>query len=594
VSDYEQHHASIQFANGETALFVVQFMVRERISRPFDIAVVVRGRKNNLDPETFVGRFAGFRAQTAAGEMVWTGTCESFEQSHAAMHNDVVSTYLVHIVPDFWLLTQRRGHRIFQHQTVKEIVGALLDEWGVDHQFATTQDYPKLEYRVQYGESDYAFVCRLLEEAGIAYTFRPDDAGGDTKSKIVFIDEVYDEAGSFTWVDNPSEAAQKPFLTNIHVGQSARPGAFAARDFDFRRPERKLLGEAPKAQGPEGTWEQYHYSPGGFLIDTGPGDGGLLSDGKSVARHRDDEGTKLATRRLEAARWMRRFVAYETNVLTLRPGFEFTIEGHPRSEDVAGKKVLVTESQTLGNASGEFRLLGTAVFSDGSFRIPLETPKPRIDGIQSATVVGPDKGSGKDLEIHVDEFGRVRVRFHWDREGKFDDNRTCWLRVSEGWAGAGYGAVTLPRVGDEVLVEFFDGDPDQPLVIGRLYKQPMTMPYLLPTNKTRSTWKTQTSPFADNSFNELMFEDTYTKELVFVQAQRNMMKLVKKDETRRVGEDRLDVIGAHRLAVVARIDAIHVGKQHLVQMVTSRSCRWSSRAPRPRPPSTRSSTRRYR
>ena len=373
--------------------------------------------------------------------------------------------------------------------------------------------------------------------------------------------------GRYRYHDSPPDASVGPYITKVHVGQTSRPGNVALRDFDFRRPEKELKGEYESgvSSSPEKTWQQYHYSPSGFLIETPSGGGGTpVADDKSIARHDDEEGNKQARRLLEATQFKRRFVLFETNVLHLVPGARFMMDvlpNHPRS-DVATKELTVIESQVLGNASGELNLMGVAVFADDPFRVPRVTPKPRIDGVQSAIVVGP-----KGREIYHDEYGRVRVRFHWDREGAYDDNRTCWLRVSEGWGGAGYGAVSIPRIGHEVLVDFLDGDPDHPVVVGRLYNTVSPFPYVLPKHKTQSTWKTQTSPFTDDAFNELMFDDQKDAELVFIQAQRNMMKLTKRRETRRVGNERISVVGDHRLGVVKQTDLVHVGEQHLVQIV---------------------------
>jgi type VI secretion system secreted protein VgrG len=360
-------------------------------------------------------------------------------------------------------------------------------------------------------------------------------------------------------VHNPNEAARLPFVTNVHVASRVRPGLYSARDFDFRRPEYLLLKESEKAPEKEGTYEQYHYSPGGFLIETlAPKE--PVADDHSVARHDDREGERHVKIGFEGERFKKRYVDFESNALELRPGAAFTME-HPRN-DLKDKKLVVVESQCNGNATGEFSVTGVAVFAEDPFRIPKKTPRPRIDGLQSAIVVGPLKD-----EIYTDEHGRVRLRFHWDREGEFDDNRTCWVRVSQGWAGPGFGAMMIPRVDHEVLVDFLDGDPDHPVVVGRVYNLTSPAPYILPKHQTQSTWKTQTSPFEDGAFNELMFEDAAQKELVFVQGQRNMMKLVKHDETRRVGKERVDVVGQHRLGVVAGVDALHVGEQHLVKMV---------------------------
>lgn len=562
MADFSHRHAELQFNCGEDSLYPIQFSARQRISRPFEIDVFARSAKVDLPLKKIIGADAALRAAGAEEMLVWTGICSSIEQTQPESSAGGVSTYYLKIVPNLWLLSQRRGHRIFQHLSAPKIVEQILKEWHIDYTMDVGK-HPDLEYRVQYGESDLAFISRLLEEAGIWYYFQRE---GDTKikTKVVFKDTVTKRAVlRLPFVDSPgqAEAGRHLFVSNVHIGSASRPGKVTVRDFDFRRPEHGLVAQSQAGEDPEVTWEQYHYSPGGFLIDNAGGGGDTpLADNKSVARHDDDEGKTIAARRLDGARWMKRFIEFESNNLALRPGSVLGIDDHPR--DDVNKDVFVIESQVTGNATGEFAFVATGVFTADPFRLPLDTPRPRIDGVQSAVVVGP-----KDQEIWTDEFGRVRVRFHWDREGEFDDNRTCWLRVSQAWAGPGFGAIAIPRVGHEVLVEFLDGDPDQPVIIGRLFNEVSPVPYKLPDHMTQSTWKTQSSPFKDGYFNELTFDDAVKKELVFVQGQRNLMKLVKRDETRRVGKERLDVIGDHRLAVVAQVDAVHVGTQHLVRIM---------------------------
>ena len=202
--------------------------------------------------------------------------------------------------------------------------------------------------------------------------------------------------------------------------------------------------------------------------------------------------------------------------------------------------------------------------ADTPYRPAQTTPRPRVGGVQSALVVGP-----RGEEIHTDEFGRVRVQFHWDREGKLDERSSCWVRVSQGWAGTGFGMMVIPRVGQEVTVGFFEGDPDQPVIIGRVYNAVNRVPYKLPDNKTKSGWRTRSTPAsaADASspaYNELMFEDKKDAELVSLRAQRDLHKLVKANESERTGTDRTVSVGKSRTATVGAVDSTLVGTRHVV------------------------------
>jgi type VI secretion system secreted protein VgrG len=261
-------------------------------------------------------------------------------------------------------------------------------------------------------------------------------------------------------------------------------------------------------------------------------------------------------------------VALRTNVLDLSPGKVFQVLNHPHASLAGGARLLAMAQSIEGGFGVEWTVRARATFADAPYRPPLCTPKPTVDGVQSAVVVGP---AGQ--EIHADEFGRVRAQFPWDREGKNDDASSCWIRVSQGWAGTGFGLLNLPRVGQEVLVGFLDGDPDQPMVVGRVFNAQNPVPYPLPAHKTRSTWKSRSSPGGDG-FNEIMFEDLTGRELVWVQAERDLRKLVKNDETITVGHDRRklvkgnesETVGLDRTEVTGR-DRAEITRRDRITMI---------------------------
>ncbi len=212
----------------------------------------------------------------------------------------------------------------------------------------------------------------------------------------------------------------------------------------------------------------------------------------------------------------KRGVLFEANVIDLYPGRVFSVDQHPHPE-VGKGPLMVAELEIVASLGEPWSVRGRALFADPKvpYRPARKTPRPVAPGLQSATVVGPP-----GAEIHTDELGRVRVQFPWDREGKLDDNSSCWMRVSQGWAGAGFGMFMLPRVGQEVLVAFLDGDPDLPIVAGRAFNGRELVPYKLPDHKTVSTWKSSSSP-GGAGYNEIKFEDQAGQELVYMQAQRD-------------------------------------------------------------------------
>jgi len=296
------------------------------------------------------------------------------------------------------------------------------------------------------------------------------------------------------------------------------------------------------------------------LAERKAGDAGAQA---AEARNDEKEGQNLAKRSLQAARANRVSASFRTNALALSPGTVVPVSGHPHPLFNAKRALLVTQMELSGTAGAEWFMTARAVFNTEPLRPGKTTPRPRITGMQSAIVVGP-----QGQEIHTDEYGRVRIQFHWDREGKSDEKSSCWIRVSQAWAGSGYGMMNLPRIGQEVLVSFFEGNPDEPVIVGRVYNSRSRVPYALPKNKTRSTWKSDSTPNSDG-YNEIMFEDQKGSELVSLRAQRDLEKLVRVDEIERTGKDRTTSIGRNRKTTVAKVDATQVGVKHEVTIEAS-------------------------
>jgi type VI secretion system secreted protein VgrG len=559
----------LSFASGEDSLAVSRFSVTEAMSSLFDVSVWARSPSEDIDFDAIVGKPAVFKINRGLKEGAsdratrrFAGICSYMEQIDAEPTG--ASTYFLRIVPAMWMLTQRRNHRVFQHLSAPQIVKRLLKEWSLEARWKIEADrYPKLEYRVQYGESDFNFIRRILEESGISFSFTDDN---DRASDPIFWDRPSSNdvrpGGAIHFVDSPSESAEEEFVTEVRLAHEVRPGKVAIRDFDFRRnPEFKLVAEATGRSRRDDKMEQHFYEPGAFLVDVEKGEGKTpVADDRGAARHDEKAGKDLAVMRWQAERVTRRAVSFETNALDLSPGTVFSMARHPRPDLAAKEKLLVIESSIEGASDDEWHVSGRAVFASKPYRPQIVTPKPQIHSVQSAIVVGP-----KGQEIHTDEFGRVRVQFHWDREGHFDETSSCWMRVSQGWAGAGFGMFTLPRVGTEVLVGFFEGDPDQPVVVGRVFNNTARVPYKLPEHRTVSTWKSDSTPRSDG-FNEIKFDDDKGNELVYIQAERDLRKLVKADETETTGANRTISVGANRTSTVAAADNTTVGAMFSAKM----------------------------
>ncbi|MEO7329044.1 MAG: type VI secretion system tip protein TssI/VgrG, partial [Minicystis sp.] len=453
----------VSVATGD-ALDIRNFHVVERMNELFEVTIDALCENPDIDLEAVAGQPMTFTARKGVDGVdvrTWTGICRHIEQ--AGVQERGLSTYRLVLVPVLWLMTQRRNHRMFQVQSEVDIARKLLGEWGIPTEESLSGTYKKRKYRVQYGESDFTFLCRMLEDAGISFYFRTEDR--DTK--LVLHDAPQSNvrrAPPIAFRDNPT-VADREHVTAVRIGRSIRTGKYTVRDHDYRRsPAYNLRSSANAGGGIEEELERFDYSPGAFLYE-GDGEGGTpVADDRGGYRTDEREAGALAKRRLEAERGQARTVTFETNTLDLGPGTTVSFLDHPKSELSAGKALLVTQVSLRGEANGTWVCTCEAVSTEVSYRPAVVTAKPKTSGVESATVVGP---AGE--EIHTDEFGRVRVHFHWDRESKMNETSSCWIHTSQPWSGSGFGGTYVPRVGQEVVVDFLGGDPDRPIIVGRVY-----------------------------------------------------------------------------------------------------------------------------
>lgn len=551
---------SVTVASGDS-LDVRQFTVHERLSSLFRVSLVVLSENHDIDFEAVVGQPARFIIQGSyldgAAPRFWSGICSELYQ--LAAEEDGLSTYHLDIVPTLWLATQRRNYRMFQQKSELKIALKLLSEWGIEPVKRLSATYKKRKYRVQYGESDFAFLCRMLEDAGISFYFHQED--GETQMVLTDAPQVSAARAPISYKEDVS-TVRGEYVTSVRIGRKVRPGRYVMRDHDYRKdPKYKLsAGASVKTEGIEQKLERYHYTPGAFLFGTEQGDATPGADDKGKTRTDEAEAALLAQRRLDAKRGDATTCSFETNASDLAPGVVASFTGHPRSDLGDKKRWLIIESTRSGSNDGEWSQSCEARSAAVAYRPPLVTPKPRTMGVESATVVGPP-----GEEIHTDEFGRVRVHFHWDRESAMDDSSSCWIHVSQPWGGSGYGGTNLPRVGQEVLVDFLGGDPDRPIIVGRVFTNLQKTPYKLPDSKTQSGWKSN-STGGTGGYNEIMFEDSGGKELFRMQAERDMNKLVKHDEQSTVGRDRTRLVKRNESVTVggSRTQRVKLNEQQVV------------------------------
>jgi len=542
-----QTHFSLSIEGIEHDLQVLEFSGREAISQPYAFDVELIGERPDLDLESLLHQRA-FLAFDQNGAGIH-GLIHRIAQGESGKR---MTRYRLTLVPQLAYLAHRTNQRIFQHLTVEKIITQVLEEHGIQadaYQFQLGSLYPEREYCVQYDESDLHFVQRLCEEEGIHYHFQHSSNG----HVLTFGDDqtVFPRLAPLAYQQDTGLVADDPVIKHFGVRVETRTSQVTRRDYDFEKPRLQLEAKADGDAQPK--LEDYDY----------PG------------RYTDRErGKHLAKRALERHRHDFELAQGDGDSPTLVSGHFLDLTDHPREawnqlwlltevlhegkqpqvleESITSDSALrrTAPSSLRGEGRGEgdksdadfhqgYRNRFTATPWNVPFRPPLAHPKPHILGSQSAVVTGP---AGE--EIHCDQYGRVKVQFFWDRIGAADEKTSCWLRVSSSWAGDRYGAITIPRIGMEVLVTFLEGDPDQPLVTGCLYHAEHVVPYDLPANKTRSVFKTLSSP-GGGGYNELRIEDRKGAEQIYLHAQRDWDENIEHDQKIRVGNERHDTVEAN-------------------------------------------------
>ena len=531
---------------GEDDLLIAEMAGHEAMSQLFEFRLRLLSSRDDIDPRRIIGKPAILRIEAGdtrhmGGERHWNGVVSRFQRTGRASsaEGEDLYAYECDIVPWFWFMTQHEDCRIFQGKTVREIIEAIFEEFDYsDFRFDLHEDHPALDYCTQYHETTFDFISRLVEREGIHYYFRHDDAE-ESRHLLVFTDHNRGNPAlepSTLPFHHEGTAEDYDAIRTLALDQQMRTRKVTLGDWDFER-KRLLRENTPTVLsiGADRDLERYRY-PGAFV---------------------DPEVGKYRSRvvmEAEEAGHMR--FRGDSQVRTLAPGHTFTLEDHPFDEFNIEYMVLSVwhhGRNNLGNDGAaeygnEFTLHPHAV----TWRAPLSTPKGLVRGPQTALVTGP---AGE--ELHVDQHGRIKVQFHWDRQGQYDDHSSCWVRVAQAWAGNGYGTMFIPRVGMEVVVDFLEGDPDQPLVTGCVYNGINKPPYDLPAHATRSTIKTLSSKGGGGT-NELRFEDKKGSEEVFLQAQKALNVQVKANEHHQVGGS-LDLkVGDYRKTTIEANDHLHV------------------------------------
>ena len=448
--------------------------------------------------------------------------------------------YHLRIEPPLWRCGLRQNFRIFQQQDIRTISATLLNENGVTEWTPLFyEDHPAREFCVQYGESDLAFLARLWAEEGIFFFER--FAADSPEQKLTLCDDVagLSQAGEFPFNPDTSAGAETECVSMFRYEAHVRPSSVQSQDYTFKVPDWPGMYEQ-QGENLNGQLEQYE------IFDY-PG------------RYKDEQhGKDFTLYQMDSLRSDAEKATGQSNSPQLWPGTRFTLTGHPqkmlnREWQVVQSILSGDQPQALHGSQGRGTTLGNqleVIPADRTWRPRLQS-KPKVDGPQSAIVTGP---AGE--EIFCDEHGRVRVKFHWDRYHGMTEESSCWVRVSQAWAGPGFGNLAIPRVGQEVIVDFLNGDPDQPIIMGRTYHEDNRSP----GTKTQMTIRSKT--YKGSGFNELRFEDATDKEEIYLHAQKNMQVVVLNSKDKRVNYDRAVSIGHDESLVVANDRKVTVeGKQ---------------------------------
>jgi type VI secretion system secreted protein VgrG len=507
----------------------------------------------DIAPEDLLGHSVTVKVESAGdNKRYFNGYVTRFALGpHRGRHHRYQAT----VRPWLWFLTRTTDCRIFQEESVPDIVKKVFRDHKVaNFEFKLFRQYRKWTYCVQYRESDYDFVARLLELEGIYWYFEHTD--GQHKLVLVDSQSAHDAVAGHETLPYIETAGGSPptteYISNWTFAREVKTGKTVLTSYDFERPSTSLLVEKEKSRAYElSDYEMFDYQ----------GDYVQAADGTQLVEDQRDE--------LQARFQLLHGVS---NAHCIEVGRLLKMRSHPREDQnaeylVTGLSVHAQNARESGAGAGGFQCDFSAIPSSQQFRPPRRTLKPFVQGPQSAVVVGP---AGE--EIYTDKYGRVKLQFHWDRYGKKNDKSSCWVRVLHPWAGKNFGAIHIPRIGQEVIVDFLEGDPDQPLIIGRVYNAEQMPPWDLPANATQSGILSRSSKGGSyGNANAIRFEDKQGSEQLWIHAEKNQDIEVENDETHWVGHDRKKTIDNDETVLVKHDRTETVGNNETITIGVDRT-----------------------
>ena len=551
---YSQDHRLIKIDTplGADVLLLQDLSGQEAISRLFRYSLTLLAHENDaISFKDIVGKKVGIIVQLPDGAPRYVnGFVSRFTQG--ATDSRMFTHYQAEVVPWLWFLTRHADCRIFQNKTAPEIITDVLNLFPAvkDFRLSLQGTYPKLEYCVQYRETAFNFVTRLMEEYGIFYYFDHTSEGSHT---LVLADQSSTlpacQSSPVSFETEVGGLADPEVVNNWNIGQEVRTGKYTLTDYNFETPAMNLLANNP-------TVVKLPVSLDFELFDYP----GLYTD--------VDQGATVAKVRMQEEEAAHLVVTGTGNCRGMMSGYSMQLQNHYRAD--LNANYLITEVQHLASVGQTYTTAGTmgaerysnqfrCIPSSTAYRPARVTPKPFVQGPQTAVVVGK---SGE--EIWVDKYGRVIVQFYWDRLGQKNEQSSCWVRVSQPWAGKNWGAMWIPRIGQEVVVSFLEGDPDRPLITGRVYNAEQVVPYELPANQTVSTFKSRSSKGGgSDNYNEIRFEDKKDGEQIFINAEKDMDQRVENDSREFIGNNRHLIVKTDQLETIEGAKNLHIKGDHL-------------------------------
>ena len=528
------------------ALWFRQMNGTEALSVPFEYDIIFHSKSIGLSAKSMLGKDVTLKVETEGGGGVrhFNGICTRFQSGGRDGEHLI---YTAKLRPWLWLASRRSDCKIFQFKKVPDIIKDVLGKYGFPISDKLKKSYREWDYCVQYQETDMNFVMRLMEHEGIYFYFEH-SAGVHT---LVMCDDVTCHSAlpgkssiKYLGLDAATVADEEHF-DSWQIREEVDPGEYITDDYDFEKPRADLKTKRKNPLGhTNDSWERYMW-PGGYT---------QVGDGENYA------GVRIDSLEAEHER-----ATGHTTVRTMAPGYLYSLERCPRPDQnreylsVAATfyfKDSARKSAGSGAGDSDWSITVTSQPTSIPYRPQRLTSKPLTHGPQTAVIVGP-----KGEEIYTDKYGRVKVQFHWDRYGEKNERSSCWIRVSHPWAGSNYGAIHIPRIGQEVIVDFLNGDPDYPMITGRVYNADQMPPWALPDNKTQSGILTRSSKAgapgagmkaAVGDANAIRFEDLKGKEQLWLHAQKDQLTEVENDEDKWVGRDRRKVVDRDEFNTIHR------------------------------------------